>query len=602
MKNIAPKQKDIKRKGPRNHGTKWTSEEDAKLIRLIKLHGKKWTLISNVFKVKSAMQCRDRWCNHLDPNINKSPWTKEEDMLLIKLQKEKGNSWTKIAKCMNGRTENDVKNRFHGTSIKRLLLLDAKKYVDSKNTSICTKQGRSSSAAGNLTEGKSRASNDGGNSNNSNTRLKRPLTSTDDIDTDITKKRPKRGGTGVATSMKTSQICTLLTEEDINEKDLIIIALNKENERLKQQLANKNERESVIDALIERLKQQLSNKNERESIIVAHALIARLKQQQLPEKNGVGSEIEALAKEIERKDLAINAQNIEIERLKQQLPKKNEKNFVIDEMIERLKEQLANETGRESVIYALIERLKKQLSKQKKPLNDEIKRLKQQLQRKNENDCAIEQLEKDVKHLLANETGKDLAINAKNKEIERLKQLLLKKIEKNFVIDEMIERLKQQLSNKTERASDIIALIGRLKKQLLKKNEKDSIIETCSKKIDTRNIQIERLKQQQKLRTHIDVTETAKVDVEVDPLANFPLGSRTILVGDCYGCDVCKEAYFYSYDEACYHESLCQIYRDRIAAKAALEKVNKALAEKMKSINMKKSSGNDDNVPCNFED
>lgn len=82
--------------------------------------------------------------------------------------------------------------------------------------------------------------------------------------------------------------------------------------------------------------------------------------------------------------------------------------------------------------------------------------------------------------------------------------------------------------------------------------------------------------------------------VEVDPLANFPLGSKTILVGNCYNCDVCKEAFFRSYDEACYHESLCQIYRDRIAAKAALEKVNKALAEKMKNINVKKtSSGNE---------
>ncbi|GFH55584.1 transcription factor MYB98-like [Chaetoceros tenuissimus] len=136
----------VNTKGPISK-KRWTPEEDARLVGLVKKHGEKWPSIAKVFKVKSAIQCRERWCNHLDPNINKSPWTKEEDLLLIKLQKEKGNSWAEISKCMNGRTENNIKNRFNGASIKRLLLTDTKRHVDLKSTTnMCTKQGKSSSA------------------------------------------------------------------------------------------------------------------------------------------------------------------------------------------------------------------------------------------------------------------------------------------------------------------------------------------------------------------------------------------------------------------------------------------------------------------------
>merc|ERR1719235_1931604 len=61
---------------------------------------------------RTSKQCRDRYKLKLDPSINHGPWTPEEDDLLVKLQEQLGNQWTKIAKQMPGRTENSVKSRF----------------------------------------------------------------------------------------------------------------------------------------------------------------------------------------------------------------------------------------------------------------------------------------------------------------------------------------------------------------------------------------------------------------------------------------------------------------------------------------------------------
>ena len=34
-------------------------------------------------KGRSGKQCRERWHNHLDPNINKSPWTDKEELIIF---------------------------------------------------------------------------------------------------------------------------------------------------------------------------------------------------------------------------------------------------------------------------------------------------------------------------------------------------------------------------------------------------------------------------------------------------------------------------------------------------------------------------------------
>ena len=52
--------------------------------KLIKRVGKNWKLISEMLGSKTGKQIRERYINKLDPNIKKHPWTKEEDIVLIK--------------------------------------------------------------------------------------------------------------------------------------------------------------------------------------------------------------------------------------------------------------------------------------------------------------------------------------------------------------------------------------------------------------------------------------------------------------------------------------------------------------------------------------
>ena len=68
-------------------------------------------------KGRSGKQCRERWINHLDPNISALAWTDEDENSLFELHKQLGNSWTEISKLLN-RTDNSVKNHFY-SSVRR---------------------------------------------------------------------------------------------------------------------------------------------------------------------------------------------------------------------------------------------------------------------------------------------------------------------------------------------------------------------------------------------------------------------------------------------------------------------------------------------------
>jgi hypothetical protein len=57
----------------------WTKEEDEKVVDLVKKYGpKRWTLIAKHLKGRIGKQCRERWHNHLNPEIKKTAWTEEE--------------------------------------------------------------------------------------------------------------------------------------------------------------------------------------------------------------------------------------------------------------------------------------------------------------------------------------------------------------------------------------------------------------------------------------------------------------------------------------------------------------------------------------------
>eukprot|EP01031_Cornospumella_fuschlensis_P043576 gene43576-53283_t len=68
----------------------WRQEEDTALLRLVAEHGK---------------QCRERFLNHLNPDIKKTAWTDDEDALIMKLHEKLGNHWCQYTDSLRGRTD-----------------------------------------------------------------------------------------------------------------------------------------------------------------------------------------------------------------------------------------------------------------------------------------------------------------------------------------------------------------------------------------------------------------------------------------------------------------------------------------------------------------
>jgi hypothetical protein len=99
----------------------WTREEDLVILSWVRENGPgNWVKIATRLPGRIGKQCRERWTNHLCPQVVKGQWTLQEDTFLIELHRRFGNQWTKIAGFMPGRTDNCVKNRWHSTIKRRI--------------------------------------------------------------------------------------------------------------------------------------------------------------------------------------------------------------------------------------------------------------------------------------------------------------------------------------------------------------------------------------------------------------------------------------------------------------------------------------------------
>ncbi|KAG2723040.1 hypothetical protein I3760_02G154200 [Carya illinoinensis] len=100
----------------------WSPEEDEKLIKYISANGYgSWNSVPRLSGLqRCGKSCRLRWVNYLRPDLKRGSFSPQEEALVIELHRNLGNKWSRIAKHLPGRTDNEVKN-FWNTSIKKKL-------------------------------------------------------------------------------------------------------------------------------------------------------------------------------------------------------------------------------------------------------------------------------------------------------------------------------------------------------------------------------------------------------------------------------------------------------------------------------------------------
>ena len=94
---------------------KWTLEEDERLEYSVRVHGSSnWVLVASELADwnRTGKQCRERWLNHLAPEVQHGVWSADEDLRLLQAVAEHGSQWTRISLQFPGRSPNALKNRW----------------------------------------------------------------------------------------------------------------------------------------------------------------------------------------------------------------------------------------------------------------------------------------------------------------------------------------------------------------------------------------------------------------------------------------------------------------------------------------------------------
>ncbi|CAD8085094.1 unnamed protein product [Paramecium primaurelia] len=86
----------------------WSTFEEQTLLQIILDNPsrckRKWSTIAYQYNcicksgiLRNAKQCRERWNNKLDPQINRQPWSKSEELNFLQLLLQNGRKWVEIS-------------------------------------------------------------------------------------------------------------------------------------------------------------------------------------------------------------------------------------------------------------------------------------------------------------------------------------------------------------------------------------------------------------------------------------------------------------------------------------------------------------------------
>jgi hypothetical protein len=126
--------------------TRFTDEEDDIIFNTVMnspeyLSGEpftSWSRLAEKLPGYKSKQIRDRWVNNLNPKINHSQFSEEEDIKLYEALSVYGRKWAEISVAVfdSTRPENQVKNRRHSAAFRKFVI---KKYGQEAFDAIETK-------------------------------------------------------------------------------------------------------------------------------------------------------------------------------------------------------------------------------------------------------------------------------------------------------------------------------------------------------------------------------------------------------------------------------------------------------------------------------